>query len=237
MFQWGGVSERNLRKEPKLGIDHNLWRGTRASAGKLWEVPKTRTVRLVRSSGLLGQGRRIRAESPCRSSESLGRFEWSEEAEPLAGRGWLGAEEGENLRKHPNVEELISEEFTTWEPPPKPLRVFSEAAEATAADSLLNSSEIADTLRKQALGEVYFAGGRAGGRGEGRSRGWAGGPGLIRQEAVARRGRPEVAEASGGSSRSGRSGRAARRGESCTGPTRPSQHVGLRRVRAAAQRE
>lgn len=58
----------------------------------------------------------------------------SEEAEPLAGRGWLGSEEGENLRKHPNVEELISEEFTIWGLL-KPLRVFSEAAEATVPDS------------------------------------------------------------------------------------------------------
>lgn len=235
MFQWGGVSKRNLRKEPKLGIDYNLWRGTRASAGNLWEVPKTRTVRLVRSSGLLGQGRRIRAESPCRSSESLGRFEWSEEAEPLAGRGWLGAEEGENLRKHPNIEELISEEFTTWEPPETSSGIFGSSR---SHRSRLSSQQFGNSRHSS---ETSSGGGvlcgRAGGRGEGRSRGWAGGPGLIRQEAVARRGRPEVAEASGGSSRSGRSGRAARRGESCTGPTRPSQHVGLRRVRAAAQRE
>lgn len=56
----GGVNEWNLRKEPKLGIDLNLWRGRWASAGNLRKVLKCWTVRIVGSGRLLGQGRRRR---------------------------------------------------------------------------------------------------------------------------------------------------------------------------------
>lgn len=89
----------------------------------------------------------------------------------------------------------------------------SEASDAAAPGCCLHGPDT-DARREQAWGEGYLAGGR----GEGRNRGGAGGPGLISQEAEARRRRPEVAEASGGSSRSVRSERAARRSESCTGP-------------------
>ncbi|XP_014649697.1 PREDICTED: splicing factor U2AF 65 kDa subunit [Ceratotherium simum simum] len=42
----GGESEWNLRKEPKLGIEFNLWQSPRAGAGNLRKVPRPGTLLL-----------------------------------------------------------------------------------------------------------------------------------------------------------------------------------------------
>lgn len=90
----------------------------------------------------------------------------------------LGAEERKDLRKHPNLEELVSEKLRKPGKPAKSsLRVFSEAAEAAAPYAFLYGPETADAFRSQALGGGAPRGRASGERG-GAGAGRGGRPGL-----------------------------------------------------------
>lgn len=164
-----GVNERNLRKEPKLGIAECERRKT---FGKCQRPGRLGLPEVADCSDRDGEERGAPAEAAkdwdglnCRKKPKLWRA-----------RGWLGAEEDENLRKHPNLEELIYGKLRQSGNPAKPLlRLLPETGEASALNPLLYNSG-------NNRGTSAISSGRGAPRGRaGRERGGAGagGPWLI----------------------------------------------------------